>query len=145
MDSNLRSIFLHFLSVMNFETSREKFPYNAAWFSAVLQPALPNSWCAVSTAVNPIWVTSGVAVPTSACIFSDMTRSHCWYSDCQIAATIWSVAFRDLVLEEICIWMRQDWHRWKLLLHPLPFPGFECRQFFELSFGQTFVRLWPMT
>lgn len=72
MDSNMRSIFLHLLNVIDLETSREKIPYNAAWLSAVLQPALTNSWCAVSTAVNPLWVTSGLAVPTWACIFSDM-------------------------------------------------------------------------
>jgi hypothetical protein len=40
MDSNLRSIFLHLLNVMNLETSREKIPYNVAWLSAMLQPAL---------------------------------------------------------------------------------------------------------
>ena len=50
----------------------KKFLYNAAWLSATLPPALTHSWWAVGTGVNPLWVTSGLAVPTSACVFSDM-------------------------------------------------------------------------
>lgn len=58
---------------------------------------------------------------------TSLTRSFCWHSGCEIAATIWSVGSRDLDLEEICIWMRHEWHIlvWKLLLHSLHLPEFE--------------------
>jgi hypothetical protein len=60
---------------------------------------------------------------------TSLTRSFCWHSGCEIAATIWSVASGDLDLEEICIWIWHDLHRRNLLLHSVSLPGFECGQF----------------
>jgi len=55
-------------------------------------------------------------------------------------AKIWSVASRDLDLEEICVWMLHDLHRRNLLLHSVPLPGFECGQFVTIFWTEIYNR-----
>jgi hypothetical protein len=150
MDSNLRLIFLHLLNVMNLETSQEKIPYNVAWLSAVLQPALTHSWCTVSTAVNPFWVTSGLAFPTSACISSDMihdvldpvTLLAQWLRNSGnnlVCCIPWPRPWRKLYLDEALLTQTET------STAPSPFTGIQVQTVCELSFGQIFViGLWPM-
>jgi hypothetical protein len=146
----MRSIFLHLLNVIDLVTSREKILYNAAWLSAVLQPALTHNWCAVSTAVNPLWVTSGLAVPTWACIFSDMihdvldpvTLLAQWLRNRGNNLVCWIPRprpWRNLYLDEARL------TRTETSTALFPFTGVRVQTVCELSFGQTFViGLWPM-